>query len=82
MSRTMAMVSIVTASNEVARSTVDGDTIRSSSVGFSPRFPKDHTPAWAKAHATGTIVGNICYGSPSLAVLIAVTVSAKKMGIL
>ncbi len=28
------------------------------SVGFSPRFPEDNAPAWAKAHATGTFVGH------------------------
>ena len=27
-----------------------------SSVGFSPRIREDHTPAWAEAHATGTLV--------------------------
>ena len=32
------------------------------SVGFSPRFPDDNAPAWAKAHATGTFVGNVKHG--------------------
>ena len=32
-----------------------------SSVGFSPRFPDDNAPAWAKAHATGTFVGNVIF---------------------
>ena len=27
-----------------------------SSVGFSPRFPEENTPAWAKAHATGHVI--------------------------
>ena len=34
------------------------DTSRSS-VGFSPRFPQENAPAWAKAHATGTFVGHV-----------------------
>ena len=33
-------------------------------MGFSPRFPDDNAPAWAKSHATGTFVENVMLVAP------------------